>query len=84
MNFNTIKEMESELSKITNLNELKHDITFKSQGVFYKVKFINVGSAAGKSDVYYMGEDTASNIRVEFTGSDRNIKVNKVIVNKLQ
>jgi len=81
MKFKTIKEMESELSKVTDIKKLHNDITFMNRGVSYTLRYISTGSANGTSEIYYMGDESAANVRITFSGSDSGITVNNVIVN---
>ena len=82
MKFNTIREMEIALSKITNLNDFGETIVFKSQGILYTVRFAGK-SYGGNREIYFIGDNTACNIRISFTGDGRNINVTEVSVKKI-
>lgn len=91
MKFNTIKEMKDKLAAVTNVKDLHEDMTFLSQGQSITVRYIGDGSVAyrgvdgqigGNMSAVYVGDDTSSSARVEYTGSGRNITVTYVSVNK--
>lgn len=77
MKFNTTKEMELELRKITSLNLLKNDITVISQGNTIIFKFIGIGSSAISKEASYLSNETADSLRIVFTG-DQNIIISDV------
>lgn len=82
MKFRTIKEMESELKKVTNLKDLKQDITFLSQGETELARYISEGNAMGQRETIYISDETSANMRVEFSGDGDNITVTTVKVNR--
>ncbi len=75
MQFNTIKEMEDELKKITSFSKLKEDITFKSQGQIITLKFIGMGTFTDKKELSYLSNETADRLKISITGENDDIIV---------
>ncbi len=68
MTFKTVKEMEAELKKVNNVNDLLQNITFMSQGVKIELMYIGFGKSALSKEVAYIGTDTATTLRVSYEG----------------
>ena len=80
MKFNSVKEMEAGLMKVTSLEQLKEDMTFTSLGNVITVKVLGVGSSMGQQEVAYGGYETADQMKVQFSGTGDAITVSKVKV----
>ncbi len=83
MKFNSVKEMEQALMKITNANKLRENIIFKSQGKLYEVQFLNIGTSVDETEAVYIGNETSTNMKVIFTGTGDAITVTRIKVNIL-
>lgn len=75
MQFNTIKEMEDELKKITSFKKLKDDITFMSQGQSITLKFIGMGSFSDTKELSYLSNETTDRLKITISGDNENISV---------
>lgn len=75
MQFNTIKEMEDELKKITSFKKLKDDITFMSQGQSITLKFIGIGSFSDTKELSYLSNETTDRLKITISGDNENISV---------
>jgi len=84
MEFSSIKEMEVKLRQVTKLSDLKQDITFKSQGMFYTCKFLGIGSAAGDMSARWLDDESASSIGIVFIDNAGIISVEEVKINKFE
>ena len=80
--YQSIKELQTIVEKITDINELIKEYSFISSGETYNVQFIGEGSAMGQKELSWISNNGAANLRVEFTGSGKNITVTNVKVNK--
>lgn len=78
MKFNTVREMETELKKVTSLRKLQEDITFASQGKFITLEYIGTGASAKGKEVSYIGGQTADSLRIAFDGNGDTITVTEV------
>lgn len=82
MQYNTIKDLENGLKSTTDINKLKQDLMFKSQGISYTCRFIGFGTAMGNKEAVWVADDSATNVRVVYSGEGTSISVSSITVNK--
>ena len=82
MSYNTIKDLENGLKSTTNINKLKQDLEFKSQGISYKCRFIGFGTSMGNKEAVWVADDSATNVRIVYSGDGNAINVSSVTINK--
>jgi hypothetical protein len=78
MKFNSVKEMEAGLLKVTSLKTLKEEIIFASQGNTIVLKPIGLGTSAGETEAAFLSNETSDKLKIVFSGSGDTISVTRV------